>query len=475
MSSHQNWIIILVLVAIVMSIQGQEPDTPSNVECSQEAFSDYLFTLQQSTANSQDFDTLLQTLYASGSDLQDWMVACGYVDGYPTTPESLKHGQALYQQHCTECHGENGEGVFEVAPALNSPPLFGYNPLKAITLDIEFLIGDIGQLNVEREDLQEELTDTENPPPTERQIEILEQIQAIDLDLEPFLEEQRSQIDARDELLCQLEPAFGRGYLPRITQALNHDRNYVYHDIAQLHGNRLIEVNWQTDDVRTYLFSVIAYGSPSLMWNYPYPDFVMQPWSKLAGGPLSERDIWALVDAIMVWDKRDDWTIDDFLFVEQFPRTTHFDNYDYVAASQYIAVNSVLNDSIFCAFSPSINDVTTIAEHVAELEGDVQRGQALYGGNARSETHSRLRCSQCHLFDSEGPIPIGIWSLILEERLNNPQIDDYTPEEYLIASILYPDSFIVPGWSGGEMPNDYGDRLSLQDIADLVAFMKTLG
>jgi hypothetical protein len=50
---------------------------------------------------------------------------------------------------------------------------------------------------------------------------------------------------------------------------------------------------------------------------------------------------------------------------------------------------------------------------------------------------------------------------------------DYTAEMYLYESIVYPNAYVVPTFVGGIMPRDYRQRLSEQEIGDLVAFLAT--
>jgi len=40
----------------------------------------------------------------------------------PADPESLQKGRALFMQHCSVCHGANGDGKGPAAAALNTPP-----------------------------------------------------------------------------------------------------------------------------------------------------------------------------------------------------------------------------------------------------------------------------------------------------------------------------------------------------------------
>lgn len=56
---------------------------------------------------------------------------------------------------------------------------------------------------------------------------------------------------------------------------------------------------------------------------------------------------------------------------------------------------------------------------------------------------------------------------------------DYTgtatsPEAYLYESIVNPSAFVVPGFVDGVMPKTYGGALSAQDLADIIAYLKTV-
>ncbi len=54
-----------------------------------------------------------------------------------------------------------------------------------------------------------------------------------------------------------------------------------------------------------------------------------------------------------------------------------------------------------------------------------------------------------------------------------PSSGPTTPEEYLIESVVMPNAFIVEGFSQGVMPTDFGERITLQDMAELLAYMLT--
>jgi mono/diheme cytochrome c family protein len=50
----------------------------------------------------------------------------------------------------------------------------------------------------------------------------------------------------------------------------------------------------------------------------------------------------------------------------------------------------------------------------------------------------------------------------------------FTASAYLRASILRPDSYLVPGYAAGIMSQNYGDRLNVQQVEDLVTYLLTL-
>ena len=45
---------------------------------------------------------------------------------------------------------------------------------------------------------------------------------------------------------------------------------------------------------------------------------------------------------------------------------------------------------------------------------------------------------------------------------------------YLYNSIVHPNDYLVDGYAAGIMLQNYGDTLSDQDVADLVAYLLTL-
>jgi mono/diheme cytochrome c family protein len=101
------------------------------------------------------------------------------------------------------------------------------------------------------------------------------------------------------------------------------------------------------------------------------------------------------------------------------------------------------------------------------IVGDPERGQAIF----RKGKGDAPPCSSCHALRpgtfTLGPIMQGISSRAGSRTPPTPA------EEYLRQSILEPEAFLVPGFRPIMYPK-YAEQLTLQDVADLVAYLLTL-
>lgn len=109
-------------------------------------------------------------------------------------------------------------------------------------------------------------------------------------------------------------------------------------------------------------------------------------------------------------------------------------------------------------------DVERILNTLATLYGDPLAGQVLYDGE--------LACASCHIISGGevAPPTEGTFTRIEETRLADPALGGYTPEQYLVESIVNPSHYVVPGYQN-VMPNNFGERLTAQELADLVAYL----
>lgn len=116
------------------------------------------------------------------------------------------------------------------------------------------------------------------------------------------------------------------------------------------------------------------------------------------------------------------------------------------------------------------DDVDAILIALEEVNGDSFNGQLLYNGMANALDGTALGCAGCHVGEVAPPLE-GTFTRIETLIAQDPQFADYTIERYLVESIVRPDDYIPEGYLPHLMPNNYGTRLDLQQLADLVAYL----
>jgi mono/diheme cytochrome c family protein len=103
----------------------------------------------------------------------------------------------------------------------------------------------------------------------------------------------------------------------------------------------------------------------------------------------------------------------------------------------------------------------------APLEaGDVARGEVLF----TESIDGAPPCSTCH--STDGSALVGP-SLLDYATTAATHAGDASIEEYTHASIVQPAAYVVSDFPNA-MYNQYGQRLSEQQIADLIAYLLTL-
>ncbi|MGW8249039.1 MAG: c-type cytochrome [Anaerolineales bacterium] len=105
-------------------------------------------------------------------------------------------------------------------------------------------------------------------------------------------------------------------------------------------------------------------------------------------------------------------------------------------------------------------------------EGDPVNGEALAASKA---------CIGCHVSTTTGPAwpPSGSTPGIGERAETRYTEADYTgnatsAEQYLLEAIVQPNVFVVEGFPENVMPGNFGQTLTAQDAADLIAYMLTI-
>jgi mono/diheme cytochrome c family protein len=189
----------------------------------------------------------------------------------------------------------------------------------------------------------------------------------------------------------------------------------------------------------------------------------MPAWSQTAGGPLRNDQVEDLTQFILNWDKGSDWTLDDLLAVNQYPKAAvdpsivaqMQSQLDLMQANggslpEYVGVDTLIED---------------IMPKLADLTGDPQHGQQLY--------NTTLPCSGCHLNAAVAPPEQGTWTRVQDVRLKEPQFAGWTGEQYIADSIIHPSDYVVPNYPDNVMPHNFGQLVTYQDLSDLIAYLKT--
>lgn len=200
-------------------------------------------------------------------------------------------------------------------------------------------------------------------------------------------------------------------------------------------GERLANIGF-AGSLEDYLNGVISSGRPVPSQGTNYPQR-MPTWGQENGGPLRSDEIQALVAYIMNWEE--------------------------------VALAGGEGGTA----APPSGDMVGTDIQVSLPSGDPDRGQALAEG--------ALGCVSCHALTTVGPAwaPEGTVPGIGERATTRFTQSDYTgnattPEEYLIESIVLPNVYIVEGYQPNIMVGNFGDRISLQDMADLLAYLQSI-
>lgn len=198
-------------------------------------------------------------------------------------------------------------------------------------------------------------------------------------------------------------------------------------------GQRLVEIGY-SGTVEDFLAGVIAAGRPIPSEGANYP-LRMPTWGQRFGGPMRDDQVESLVWFIMNWEDR--------------------------ALAEGSPVPPPTGDTVG----------TDIA--ITLPEGDVEAGRAVSAGSAG--------CAGCHELSSVGPswapqadspgIGERAEALIASGAYSGQAI---SVEQYLFESVVAPNVFLPDGFEANIMPGNYGDRLTVQELADLIAYMLSL-
>ena len=199
--------------------------------------------------------------------------------------------------------------------------------------------------------------------------------------------------------------------------------------------NRIKEVGW-SGSLEDYIVATVSSGRlvstrPELYAGQGKP--AMPAWADTYGGPLRPDQIRNIASFVMNWE----------------------------------ATAPDRGQAPVLAGPPVGTDIT-----IQLPEGDPAKGQALATAQG---------CVGCHVSTNTGPA----WAAspnapgIGDRAATRYSEADYTgkatsAEQYLLESIVQPSVFAVQGYPENLMPGNYGQALTAQDAADLIAYLLTI-
>lgn len=355
---------------------------------------------------------------------------------------SIENGAAIFQNNCATCHGTDGLGG--QGPGLKNPMLFlDTNP----AMDKQNQITDL-QKQLDAAKAQVALVDDTAKKVADLDAQIAKETDAAKKkDLEDqktaaqnALKRAQDNLDANKkkvtDLTAQVDAA--KKELTALT-----DQGW---DPARL--PRLKEVNWGGTR-EAYIQNAIAAGRP-LSGFYTTGNIIMPTWGQKYGGPMRDDEVADVTAYIMNW-------ADEAKKLQ--PSAVKLQFYRPGAGG----AAPVVGDPVFAKFGKQADE--SVANLGDLTGGNASNGEKLYNANA---------CAGCHMnAGGQGPITKGTWYRTLEQRLKEPALAGLTGEQYLAQSILYPNHYIVPNYGKDIMPKTFGDTLTIDQLKDIIAYLKT--
>ncbi|MCY4526778.1 MAG: hypothetical protein OXB89_09230, partial [Anaerolineaceae bacterium] len=93
--------------------------------------------------------------------------------------------------------------------------------------------------------------------------------------------------------------------------------------------------------------------------------------------------------------------------------------------------------------------------------------------NGRSLNRVPRPSPPCHNLATVAPPTEGTFTRVENTRLADPNLAAYSAEHYIVESILAPNAYVVEGYPANNMPQNFGERLDAQLLADLVAYLSS--
>ncbi|MGF1505002.1 MAG: c-type cytochrome [Anaerolineae bacterium] len=215
-------------------------------------------------------------------------------------------------------------------------------------------------------------------------------------------------------------------------------------------GTRLEEVAWAGTQY-DFIYLTVAAGRPVVHPSYAEN---MPTWSQEYGGPMRPDQVRDVVAYVMNFGND---PVPDAQAVMP------------IELAQEIEIEEVGGDVV-------LEDALA----AAALTGDPDHGEALFSGAEMPEMGTaELGCLGCHSLDGTtvvGPSILGVDEryLAYEDYMLPDTLDENAIEGlyyYLVEAIWYPNNYVSEGFVAGQMPADFRDQMSTQDLADIIAYI----
>lgn len=197
-------------------------------------------------------------------------------------------------------------------------------------------------------------------------------------------------------------------------------------------GTRTGEVAW-AGSIYDFVESTVSAGRPVMSEPGLYAE-PMPTWSQEYGGPLRPDQVQNVVDFVMNWEAE-----------------------ALAAADGSTAVVEEEPAELIDAVGTDLN--------VELPEGDPERGSLLFN------EATPYGCMACHSMEP-GVVIVGPSMYGYADRAGS-RIEGYDAETYTHESIVNPSAYLADNLANA-MPANFGDRMTAQDLADLIAYLLTL-
>ncbi len=128
-----------------------------------------------------------------------------------------------------------------------------------------------------------------------------------------------------------------------------------------------------------------------------------------------------------------------------------------------IEVDAIDSDEFFNQWLPDQEAAAATFQPMGtDMESEMPEGNADNG----EEIFGQLGCASCHGAQA------GAGPALPQIREDMNDHDGYTAEQYLRESILLPCDYETEGYNCDIMPKDFGDKLDMQMLADLIEYLK---